>query len=107
MSEGEMREQVYELFTESQYHISSHRKNVHQLRQVHLEWCEVDEGSAEREEAFFLCFLQCLNIVLGVKKNEEAIGRMIRFMIGFVVYCAEKGNEGGTPFDVTLTPFIR
>lgn len=89
MDESEMKKTIYTLFTESQHHISSHRKNVHQLRQLHLQWC--DGGDAEREELFFLTFLQCLNVILAVRKNEEVVGRMMRYIVGFVVFSAEKG----------------
>lgn len=91
MTDQDMRQSVTDLFCDSQHHVSSHRKNVHQLRQVHLEWCR--EGGAEREEAFFLVFLQCLNLVLAVKKNEEVVGRMMRFIVGFVVLSADKGTK--------------
>jgi hypothetical protein len=91
MSHDDMKQAVFDLFTESQHHISSHRKNVHALRQHHLEWCGRG-GDAEKEEAFFLVFLQCLNIVLSVKRKEEAVSRVIRFIVGFVVLSAEKGT---------------
>jgi hypothetical protein len=90
IDEFEMKRTIYTLFTESQHHISSHRKNVHQLRQLHLQWCQ--GGDAEQEELFFLTFLQCLNVILAVRKNEEVVGRMMRYVVGFVVFSAEKGT---------------
>ena len=90
IDEQELRNQIYGLFSESQYHISSHRKNVHALRALHLAYCE--GGDAGKEELFFLIFLQCFNVILGVKKNEEVVTRMIRFVVGFVVLSAERGT---------------
>ncbi len=85
----EMKETMFTLFTESQHHISSHRKNVHALRHLHLEFCS-DE---QKEEQFFLAFLQCLNIILSVRRNEDVVTKMMRFIIGFVVLSAEKGSQ--------------
>lgn len=90
LTQSDLRQSIHDLFRDSQHHVTSHRKNVHQLRQLHLEWCR--GGEAEREEAFFLLFLQCLNVVLAVRRNEEVVGRMMRFIVGFVVFSADKGN---------------
>lgn len=103
--EDELRQAVFALFAESQHHISSHRKNVHALRNLHLDVCGAG-GDAGREELFFMTFLQCLNTILGVRRNEEAVGRMMRFVVGFVVLSAEKDEAAAAGGSSVTARFI-
>jgi hypothetical protein len=71
---------VCTLFADSQHHNTSHRKNIQALKRLYL------ESLAKRiDSGFFCAFLHCLHVLFGIKKGEEAGGRLIRFTVGFIV----------------------
>lgn len=88
----EIKFTVCRLFTESQHNSSSHRQNVHSLRKL-LTQCSNDSSM---EEQFFVSFVHCVMVILGLKKSDEVGTRMIRFVAGFVVYLAEHGDDTAT-----------
>jgi condensin complex subunit 3 len=50
------------------------------------------------EEHFFLSFVHCVMVILGLKKTDEVGTRMIRFLAGFIVYLAEPADDPATRF---------
>lgn len=76
--------QVCQVFNEAQHSASTHRQNVHQLRRL-LGRCS---GEAALEEQFFVSTVQCLLVVLGLKRTDEIANRLMRFFAGFIVHLA-------------------
>jgi condensin complex subunit 3 len=120
-----IKEALFHLFSESQYHISSHRKNVHALLNLQRTWCKVEseaaaaakgfdsveEAMAHQEEEFFLAFVAALGVVLGAKRMDESVGRLMRFVVGFIVFSAEKTDDaaavvGGESSGTVASRFI-
>lgn len=71
---------VCSLFNDSQYHNTTHRKNIQSLKKLHAE-----SITAGTEEHFFCAFLHCLHVLLSLKKGEDAAPRLLRFAVGFIV----------------------
>lgn len=97
----EVRFTVCRLFTESQHNSSSHRQSVHSLRKLLAQCC----NDSSMEEQFFVSFVHCVMVILGLKKSDEVGTRMIRFVAGFVVYLAEHGDDAATRFIENLILF--
>lgn len=79
--------QVREFFHTAQLNGAGHRKLIHSMRKLFLESSEL---GVTGEEEFFLSIVHCLNIMLAVRKTEEVVSRGMRFLLGFVVWSAEK-----------------
>lgn len=83
--------QVRHFFHAAQLSGAGHRKLIHNMRKLFLESGEL--GMAGEEE-FFLSIVHCLNIMLAVRKTEEVVSRGMRFLLGFIVWSAEKDEAG-------------
>ncbi len=82
---------VCNLFSESQHHSSSHRKNIQSLIKIYK---KIKSSENLNEENIFLqSFCHCLHVLLSLKRGEhEVAGRILRFAVGFIV---KNGNGNG------------
>ena len=60
---------VCTLFNESQFHVSSHRKNIQSLRKIHAKY----SGNSQNETQFLQSFCHCLHTILSMKKADDVI----------------------------------
>lgn len=58
---------VCTLFNESQFHVSSHRKNIQSLRKIHAK----SSGNSLYETQFLQAFCHCLHTILSMKKADD------------------------------------
>lgn len=58
---------VCTLFNESQFHVSSHRKNIQSLRKIHAKTA----GNSQNETQFLQAFCHCLHTILSMKKADD------------------------------------
>jgi len=58
---------VCTLFNESQFHVSSHRKNIQSLRKIHAK----SSGNSQNETQFLQAFCHCLHTILSMKKADD------------------------------------
>lgn len=68
-ADSEVFASVCTLFNESQFHVSSHRKNIQSLRKIHAKMA----GNSQNETQFLQAFCHCLHTILSVKKPDEVI----------------------------------
>ncbi len=74
------------LFNESQFHVSSHRKNIQSLRKLHA---KAAQSGHEAEVKFLQSFCHCLHVILAMKKADDVSSKLMRFLVGFVVRSAD------------------
>jgi condensin complex subunit 3 len=86
IAEDDLFSSICSLFNESQFHVSSHRKNVQSLRKLHAKAAETGH---EAEVKFLQTFCHCLHVILGMKKADEVSSKLMRFLVGFVVRSAD------------------
>lgn len=74
------------LFNESQFHVSSHRKNIQSLRKLHA---KAAKSGLDAEVKFLQSFCHCLHVILGMKKADDMASKLMRFLVGFIVKSAD------------------
>lgn len=86
---------VCAIFNDSQFHVSSHRKNIQALRKLHAKAATTSTG----ETRFLVAFCHCLHVLLGMKRGDDVSNKLIRFLVGFIVRSADgiaaAPNTGG------------
>jgi condensin complex subunit 3 len=102
--EDEVFTSVCNLFGESQFHVSSHRKNIQALRKLHSKIATA--AGLEGESVFLQAFCHCLHVLLNLKKNDETSSRLIRFLVGFIVRSAEAVANSTAPSNGVVERFI-
>lgn len=90
---------ICSLFTDSQHHNTTHRKNIQALKRLHF-----DSARNGTEEHFFCAFLHCLHVLLSLKKGEDAAPRLLRFAVGFIVVLSAEKQP--SPIDEGVSRFI-
>ena len=74
------------LFNESQFHVSAQRKNIPALRKLHAKAASI---GTEGETQFLQAICHCLHVILAIKKADEVSGKLLRFLVGFIVRSAD------------------
>jgi len=77
------------LFTDSQYSFSSHRKNIRSLVKLFNDSC----NDITKLQDFYLAIIHCLNVILSLKKHEDIVNRMMKFLVGFIISLSNEGNQ--------------
>lgn len=93
---------VGNLFNESQHHKTTHRRNIHSLLSIFR--AESNSIKGDGENAFFTALASCLFQAISVRRHEELVGRVMRFVVGFIVCAAEQAQSKGAIVDEIGSP---
>lgn len=88
MTNSSISESICSLFTDSQYNFSSHRKNIRSLVKLFNNSCD----KIEKLQDFYLASIHCLNVILSLKRHEDLVNRMMKFLVGFIVSLANSNT---------------
>lgn len=89
ISFAELSQKVVEIFTEAQESSTAHRRLAIALKKLHVAGLDLPNApfsGAEWEKEFFQQFFKALGIVLAIKKHDEVVHKLIKFMITFFYY---------------------